>query len=82
LNLIAGITLIEIGYWWDGTKDSLAATIHSHRPDIISLPPFAKPIPTSPPETGYFIQIELHVPKARFFDLETHIFSFCPLYWY
>jgi hypothetical protein len=29
-----GITLVEIPYWWDQSKPSLAATIHKHRPDI------------------------------------------------
>jgi hypothetical protein len=33
-----GITLIEIPYWWDLQKDSLAATIHINRPDLIPLP--------------------------------------------
>eukprot|EP01114_Cavostelium_apophysatum_P021582 TRINITY_DN7577_c0_g1_i1.p1 TRINITY_DN7577_c0_g1~~TRINITY_DN7577_c0_g1_i1.p1 ORF type:complete len:631 (-),score=127.68 TRINITY_DN7577_c0_g1_i1:279-2171(-) len=30
----AGITLIEVPYWWNHLKDSLLATIHKHRPDI------------------------------------------------
>src|SRR4051812_4553646 len=30
-----GITLIEIPYWWDFTKESLAATISKHRPDLL-----------------------------------------------
>ncbi len=29
-----GISLIEIPYWWDNKKDSLAATIKKYRPDI------------------------------------------------
>lgn len=31
------ITLIEIPYWWDNEKSSLAATIHKIRPDLIPL---------------------------------------------
>lgn len=27
----AGITLVEVPYWWDGSVESLAATIHKHR---------------------------------------------------
>lgn len=28
------ISLIDIPFWWDGNAQSLAATIHQHRPDI------------------------------------------------
>jgi hypothetical protein len=45
--LEAGITLIEIPYWWDYEEDSLRATIHSHRPDLIS-PGNGAPIADSP----------------------------------
>ncbi len=30
-----GITLIEIPYWWDEEIESLRATIHNKRPDLI-----------------------------------------------
>ena len=30
-----GITLIEVPYWWDGRKESLASTIHQVRSDIL-----------------------------------------------
>jgi len=30
----AGICLIEVPYWWDGHVDSLATTIHQHRPEL------------------------------------------------
>jgi hypothetical protein len=30
----AGITLIPIPFWWDGSLSTLAATLHQHRPDI------------------------------------------------
>jgi hypothetical protein len=32
----SGITLISIPFWWDKTPKSLAATIHKHRPDLVS----------------------------------------------
>jgi len=32
-----GITLIEVPYWWQRDKDSLATTLHKYRPDISSL---------------------------------------------
>ena len=32
----AGLTLIEVPFWWDGRSQSLLATIHSHRPDLVS----------------------------------------------
>lgn len=31
-----GIDLIEIPYWWDGSVNSLLATIHQIRPQLIS----------------------------------------------
>jgi hypothetical protein len=37
-----GITLIEIPFWWDRTRDSLISTIHFYRPDI-QLPPSSAP---------------------------------------
>ncbi len=45
------ITLIEIPYWWDGTTESPAMTIHTTQPGLISEPPptNVKPIPTSSP---------------------------------
>jgi hypothetical protein len=33
-----GITLVEVGYWWDHTKESLASTIQQLRPDILLNP--------------------------------------------
>eukprot|EP01114_Cavostelium_apophysatum_P022236 TRINITY_DN7981_c0_g1_i1.p1 TRINITY_DN7981_c0_g1~~TRINITY_DN7981_c0_g1_i1.p1 ORF type:complete len:228 (+),score=38.11 TRINITY_DN7981_c0_g1_i1:3-686(+) len=42
----AGITLIEVPYWWDHSKNSLTATIQASRPDLISsVPPDQIPIP-------------------------------------
>jgi hypothetical protein len=32
----ANITLIEIPYWWDLSKDSLKATIHKYRSDLFT----------------------------------------------
>jgi len=34
LCLRAGVTLIEVGYWWDLEKSTIAATLQEHRPDI------------------------------------------------
>lgn len=45
------INLIEVPYWWDRTKESLAATISQIMPHLnIPLPPNIKPIPHYPPE--------------------------------
>jgi hypothetical protein len=54
--------LIIIPYWWDRQKDSIIATIHQHRPDLIPNPGMAfhltrvltmigngQPIPAEPP---------------------------------
>src|SRR5690348_8084601 len=32
LHVQRRITVVEVPYWWDGNKDSLAATIHAVRP--------------------------------------------------
>jgi len=44
-----GITLVEVPYWWDGSKDSLVATIRQVREDL--LPEFVggTPIPLQDP---------------------------------
>jgi hypothetical protein len=34
LSQFEGITLIEVPYWWDNTKDSLMATIKQHREEL------------------------------------------------
>jgi hypothetical protein len=47
----AGITLIEIPHWWDNEMESLIATIHQHRPDLIPSPGTGTPIPTTPPKS-------------------------------
>jgi hypothetical protein len=47
---VNGITLVEIPYWWDTKIESLAATIHSYRPDLLQDTP-GKPILPSPPRT-------------------------------
>lgn len=31
-----GLTLIDIPFWWDRQKESLRATIHKYRPELIS----------------------------------------------
>src|SRR5688500_2405117 len=42
------ITLLEIPYWWDTTKNSVLATLHRYRPDIVpEVPKDAKEIPMS-----------------------------------
>jgi len=46
----AGITLIEVPFWWDFKKESLASTIHQIRHDIIMNIPSAAPIPQELPE--------------------------------
>jgi hypothetical protein len=43
-----GITLIEVPYWWNGKQDSLLATIYNHRPDVVTDPGNAQPIPPNP----------------------------------
>lgn len=50
----AGISLIEIPYWWDQHKSSLLATIHKFRPDLVPAPGFGTPIPNTVPTTTRF----------------------------
>jgi hypothetical protein len=46
----ANITLIEVPYWWDYSKDSVSATIRQVRPDLIKVSQAeGKPIPATPP---------------------------------
>jgi hypothetical protein len=42
-----GITLIPIPFWWDKSSNSLAATIHVYRPDVIPASG-TKTLPISP----------------------------------
>ncbi len=45
-----GITLIDVPYWWDQNRSSLAATIATARPDVGVLSPKGNlSIPVSPP---------------------------------
>ena len=44
-----GITLIEVPYWWDRRVESLAATIHSQRPELFRHEPIEEPIRATPP---------------------------------
>ena len=37
LNLKAGITLVEVPYWWNFSVESLATTIQITRPEIIHI---------------------------------------------
>jgi hypothetical protein len=47
-----GISLIEVPFWWDRRQESLAATIHSQRPDLFPNDfPVGKPIPLVEPTT-------------------------------
>jgi len=47
--LSSGITLIDVPYWWNRETDSLVATIHRHRPDLLPSPNGILPIPTVKP---------------------------------
>jgi hypothetical protein len=50
----SGITLIVVPYWWDKTRQSLAATLYKVRPDIWTTeknPQTYTSIPTSLPTT-------------------------------
>eukprot|EP01114_Cavostelium_apophysatum_P023792 TRINITY_DN9076_c0_g1_i1.p1 TRINITY_DN9076_c0_g1~~TRINITY_DN9076_c0_g1_i1.p1 ORF type:complete len:404 (-),score=59.76 TRINITY_DN9076_c0_g1_i1:239-1450(-) len=43
----AGITLIEVPYWWDLRKESLVATLGLARPDLVRTPVDHAPIPNN-----------------------------------
>jgi hypothetical protein len=44
--LLAGITLVEVPYWWNGSVSSLQSTIHQKRPDLFADQP-SLPIPSN-----------------------------------
>lgn len=52
VKLKYGITLIEVPYWWDSSVESLAATIQTQRPELVSNFPIGKPIPQGAPNIG------------------------------
>eukprot|EP01114_Cavostelium_apophysatum_P020910 TRINITY_DN7146_c0_g1_i1.p1 TRINITY_DN7146_c0_g1~~TRINITY_DN7146_c0_g1_i1.p1 ORF type:complete len:487 (-),score=70.02 TRINITY_DN7146_c0_g1_i1:20-1480(-) len=43
----AGITLVEVPYWWKGDRESLLATIHRERPDVLHHVDTSKFVPIS-----------------------------------
>jgi hypothetical protein len=43
-----GITLIQIPYWWNGTRSQLELAIHKHRPDLVPSSPNANDISSTP----------------------------------
>eukprot|EP00026_Physarum_polycephalum_P002833 Phypoly_transcript_02842.p1 GENE.Phypoly_transcript_02842~~Phypoly_transcript_02842.p1 ORF type:complete len:838 (+),score=97.84 Phypoly_transcript_02842:84-2597(+) len=46
----SGATLIRVPFWWDGSIDSLRATVYFERPDLdISNLIYSSPIPVNPP---------------------------------
>jgi hypothetical protein len=50
-----GITLIDIPYWWDGSTESLKATICKYKPDLLTQLGHPHPtlvIPTEAPSTA------------------------------
>jgi hypothetical protein len=50
-----GITLIPIPFWWDHSRESLAATIRHFRPDVeLYIPANVTPIPARIPLQSYF----------------------------
>lgn len=59
----AGITLIEIPYWWDLDVDSLRATIHQHRPDIFGDPGPGRLIPLTDPDQSTRAKIKEFTPS-------------------
>eukprot|EP01114_Cavostelium_apophysatum_P005030 TRINITY_DN1558_c0_g1_i1.p1 TRINITY_DN1558_c0_g1~~TRINITY_DN1558_c0_g1_i1.p1 ORF type:complete len:545 (+),score=133.12 TRINITY_DN1558_c0_g1_i1:262-1896(+) len=51
LCLQVGITLVQVPYWWNGSKSSLAATINVLRPELhLKVDGDASPIPQEPPQ--------------------------------
>eukprot|EP01126_Amoeba_proteus_P021660 TRINITY_DN2203_c0_g4_i4.p1 TRINITY_DN2203_c0_g4~~TRINITY_DN2203_c0_g4_i4.p1 ORF type:complete len:240 (-),score=37.66 TRINITY_DN2203_c0_g4_i4:11-730(-) len=56
LCLEANISLIYIPYWWDHKLSSLIATIHKHRPDIITSKGDGVPIPFENPQPVLFLE--------------------------
>jgi hypothetical protein len=53
------ITLIEIPYWWDFNEESLRATIHHQRPDLLPRPISGAPIPSKSPYQSQCIEVKI-----------------------
>lgn len=49
------ISLIEIPFWWDGKPESLIATIHRIRPDVIPQPGLGTPISSEVPQKSNYL---------------------------
>ena len=43
----AGVTLIQVPFWWDNTASSLASSIHKFRPELIPHSSDAESIPST-----------------------------------
>eukprot|EP00026_Physarum_polycephalum_P001152 Phypoly_transcript_01153.p1 GENE.Phypoly_transcript_01153~~Phypoly_transcript_01153.p1 ORF type:complete len:800 (+),score=123.64 Phypoly_transcript_01153:87-2486(+) len=76
-----GHTLISIPCWWDGTNESLEATINFLRPDLFSLKNVFDPIPPNPPYNYFNVKLvpgvgELTLPSV------TVTASFDPSSWW
>ena len=63
--------MIEVPFWWDRKYESLAATIYSQRPDLFTIPPTSKPIPTHPNEDNN--KITSNTTKSIFYCVNSNI---------
>eukprot|EP00026_Physarum_polycephalum_P021620 Phypoly_transcript_24980.p1 GENE.Phypoly_transcript_24980~~Phypoly_transcript_24980.p1 ORF type:complete len:172 (+),score=27.54 Phypoly_transcript_24980:42-518(+) len=50
------ITFVVVPCWWDGSTESLEATMHFHRPDLV--PNYGIPVHMNPP-AGFFPALEI-----------------------
>jgi hypothetical protein len=56
-----GVTLVLIPFWWDRSKESLSATIHQFRPDLV---PVCEGIPipdSNPSSTEEYVTLPMSV---------------------
>lgn len=80
-----GISLIEVPYWWDGSKSSLMASIHQIRPDLVpsidtEISREFTPIPPSPPE--YISTHNIHLEPFATSSLQTWDDAKDPVGWF
>eukprot|EP01114_Cavostelium_apophysatum_P017612 TRINITY_DN5282_c0_g1_i1.p1 TRINITY_DN5282_c0_g1~~TRINITY_DN5282_c0_g1_i1.p1 ORF type:complete len:181 (-),score=39.36 TRINITY_DN5282_c0_g1_i1:163-705(-) len=67
-----GITLIQVPYWWNGSKDSLLATIREFRPNLVlqrpqdgTLPITASPFVTKGKKVGEFYSTPIRIQNMQ-----------------
>lgn len=73
-----GITVVAVPYWWDFKKESLAATLNQHIPNLLpeydsAVPIHTEPSDTSPPIVG--VSSESLLSRSNHLRFDQFIFT-------